>query len=61
MKVIVNDCYTEKDQKAFHAGIQQLNEACEKMHSTSFMKASVEQRKALLIALDKEAKAFQKA
>ncbi|MBN8837584.1 MAG: gluconate 2-dehydrogenase subunit 3 family protein [Sphingobacteriia bacterium] len=60
MKVMVNDCYTEKDQKAFYAGIKQLDEACNKMHQTNFMKASPEQRKALLIELDKEAKAFQK-
>jgi hypothetical protein len=60
MKVMVNDCYTEKDQKVFHAGIQQLNEACTKMFNTGFMTANAEQRKTLLIALDKEAKEYQK-
>ena len=60
MKTMVTDCYTEADQKAFIAGIQQLDDACKKMHNTGFMKATPEQRKTLLVALDKEAKAFQK-
>jgi hypothetical protein len=60
MKVMVNDCYDETDQKTFHEGISRLNEACEKMHKTSFMEASPEQKQSLLISLDKEAKEYQK-
>ncbi|MBO9659088.1 MAG: gluconate 2-dehydrogenase subunit 3 family protein [Chitinophagaceae bacterium] len=60
MKVMVNDCYDPEDQKTFHEGIKALNEACEKMHKTSFMEATPEQRQSLLISLDKEAKEYQK-
>ena len=59
MTVMVRDCYETKDQKAFREGIKALNTACEKMHQTGFMKASAEQRLSLLVALDKEAKAYQ--
>jgi len=60
MTVIVNDCYDEGDQKIFHEGIIKLNEACDKMHGHSFMKASPQQRTELLTSLDKEAKDYQK-
>ena len=60
MQVMVNDCYTAADQKIFHEGINKLNEACEKMHSSDFMKASTQQRTDLLTAVDKEAKDYNK-
>jgi hypothetical protein len=60
MEIMVNDCYDEDDQRTFHEGIRKLDEACEKMHKTSFMKATPEQRKELLLSLDKEAKEYQK-
>ncbi len=56
MVIMVNDCYTAADQKVFHEGITQLNDACEAMHDVSFLKATPEQRKSLLIKLDQEAK-----
>ncbi|MBB6270658.1 NAD-specific glutamate dehydrogenase [Pedobacter cryoconitis] len=59
MTVMVNDCYEEKDQKIFKEGIDQLNQACEKMYGTAFMKASTVQRLSLLTAMDKEAKEYQ--
>lgn len=58
MTVMVNDCYTAAEQKVFHEGIKQLNDACKKKHDVSFMKATPEQRKSLLIDLDAEAKTF---
>ncbi len=58
MTVMVNDTYEEKDQKIFHEGISKLDKACNDMHKTSYMKATPEQRTALLIALDKEAKDY---
>ena len=54
MAVFVADCYEEKHQKAFREGMKKLNDACEKMHSHGFMKASPEHRKELLVSLDKE-------
>jgi hypothetical protein len=60
MTVIVNDCYEEDDQKIFHEGIVKLDEACKKMHGHKFMDAKPEERQALLVSLDKEAKDAQK-
>lgn len=57
--VMVTDCYETKDQKTFQQGIKQLDAACLKMHKKGFMKANAEQRLSLLVALDKEAKAYQ--
>jgi len=61
MTVMVNDCYEEADQKIFHEGIKKLDEACNKMHGHSFMKAEPAHRKELLTALDKEAKEYSKS
>src|SRR5215204_2144988 len=54
MTVMVNDCYTEEDQKAFRDGRTAINTACEKLHGHDFMKASPEQKKAVLISFEKE-------
>jgi hypothetical protein len=59
MTVMVNDCYEAADQKAFYAGIKQLDEACEKLHGASFMNVDAAQRTTLLEKLDKEAKVYQ--
>ena len=61
MTGFVNDCYEEADQKTFHEGIKKLDEACNKMHGHSFMKAEPAHRKELLTALDKEAKEYSKS
>jgi hypothetical protein len=60
MKVIVTDCYTPASQEAFTKGITQLEEACKKMHGKSFMDCNPEQRKALLMKLEEEAREFNK-
>lgn len=60
MTVMVNDCYTERDQKTFHEGLTKLNDASKAMNGESFMKSTPEQRKNLLISLDKEAKEYSK-
>ena len=58
MKVMVTDCYTQRQQDAFVSGIGELDEACKKMHSKGFVECTPEQRKALLVSLEKEAKEF---
>jgi archaellum component FlaD/FlaE len=60
MTSIVNDCYEEADQKTFHDGMKQLNDACDKKFNTSFLKATPQQRHDLLVDLDKDAKEHQK-
>ena len=56
MKIMVNDCYETKDQTIFMEGIKKLDEASKKLNSKGFMESTPEQRKALLVSLDKEAK-----
>lgn len=56
MTVMVNDCYNEGDQKIFHEGIKSLNEASNKKFSNDFMKLTPEQKKELLIEVDKASK-----
>jgi hypothetical protein len=60
MTVMVNDCYPESDQKIFHEGMKKLDEASNKLNNASFIKSSAEQRHALLVNLDKEAREYQK-
>lgn len=60
MTVMVNDCYTKKDQQIFHEGIKKLDDASKKEYNKNFLKVSPEQRTSLLIMLDKEAKEYQK-
>jgi hypothetical protein len=56
MTVMVNDSYNEGDQKIFHAGIKSLNESANKKFSNDFMKLTPEQKKELLIEIDKLSK-----
>lgn len=58
MKVIVTDCYTDAQQKVFGDGLSGFNEACKKLNGKGFMDCSDEQRKAFLVSLEKEAKAY---
>lgn len=60
MTVMVKDCYDENNQKIFLEGMTKLDEASRKMHDQSFMGATPEQRKALLISLDTEQKEYNK-
>jgi hypothetical protein len=58
MKVMVTDCYTEKQQTAFTSGLVSLEEACDAMHGQNFMACDAAQRKEFLLSLEKEAKDF---
>ncbi|MGF2411875.1 gluconate 2-dehydrogenase subunit 3 family protein [Ferruginibacter sp.] len=60
MKIIVTDCYTTEQQKVFGEGLAGLNAACEKANGKSFMDCTADQRKSFLIALEKEAKEYNK-
>jgi len=61
MKVMVTDCYDEKDQQVFLEGMKALDEACRKAHGKVFMEATPEQRTALLTTINEELKAYNKA
>jgi hypothetical protein len=58
MKIMVTDCYTAEEQKAFNEGISKLQDVCQKTYSKSFMDITPQQRHDLLVSLEKEAKAF---
>ncbi|MEN9547421.1 MAG: hypothetical protein RIR12_12 [Bacteroidota bacterium] len=60
MKVIVTDCYTQAEQEAFMKGISSLDEASKKLNQKSFAESTPQQRHALLVSLEKEAKDFNK-
>jgi hypothetical protein len=60
MTVMVNDCYEEGDQKAFHEGMDKLNEASKKKFNNDFMGITPQQRHDLLVEIDQEAKKYQK-
>ena len=60
MKIYVTDCYTQASQDAFTKGVGDLEDACNKMNSKGFMDCTPEQRRDLLISLEKEAKEYNK-
>jgi hypothetical protein len=60
MKVMVNDCYEEKDQLLFHNGIKTLQELSKKEYGDKFTEIKPEQRHALLLKLDTEQKEIMK-
>jgi Gluconate 2-dehydrogenase subunit 3 len=61
MNTMVTDCYDEKNQKIFTKGLTKIDEASQKKFSTTFAKATPEQRKELLTEIDKEATAYNKS
>jgi hypothetical protein len=61
MNTMVTDCYDEQNQKIFAEGLTKIEDASQKKFSTSFAKATPEQRKELLTAIDKEATAYKKS
>jgi glucoside 3-dehydrogenase (cytochrome c) hitch-hiker subunit len=58
MHTIVRDCYNKTDQDIFIAGMGKLNEASKSMNGKYFLESSSEERKNLLISLDKEQKDY---
>lgn len=58
MARIVKDCYTEDEQKIFLDGMKKLSDASKQQHGRPFLESTPEQRHDLLVALDKEQKAY---
>jgi hypothetical protein len=61
MHTIVRDCYEPANQQIFVDGMGKLNEASIKMNGKGFLASSPEERKKLLIELDKEQKEYAKS
>jgi len=59
MHTIVRDCYNKTDQDIFIAGMGKLNEASKSMNGKYFLESTPEERKNLLITLDKEQKDYK--
>jgi hypothetical protein len=57
MALMVTDAYSPGDQKIFRDGMRALDDASRKAHDVAFVKATPEQRLALLQQLDREQKA----
>jgi hypothetical protein len=54
MAVMVHDSYYPNDQKIFRDGMKKIDAATQKAYNVSFVKATPEQRLAILTPLDKE-------
>lgn len=59
IKIMVTDCYEPANQKIFTEGVQTINERSNKEHGNDFVKLSSDQKHALLVSLDHEAKKYQ--
>ena len=60
MTVMVTDCYDEENQKAFLEGMTKINDASNTKFGHGFMKANPDQRKELLVEIDKEQSEYGK-
>ncbi|MCG2615159.1 gluconate 2-dehydrogenase subunit 3 family protein [Terrimonas sp. NA20] len=56
MKIMVNDCYSPSQQKAFTEGVSKLDDECKTHTGKPFLEASVAEREKFLIHLEEEAK-----
>ena len=60
MTVMVNDCYTDKDQQVFKDGMDKINDLSKKQYDNAFVNISPQQRHDLLVKLDNEQKDYMK-
>ena len=60
MTMMVNDCYDEKEQATFRAGMATINDLSSKQFGKTFMKISPAQRHELLVQIDNEQKQYMK-
>lgn len=60
MNTIVSDCYTEKEQGEFIAGIKMLEKEAKNKYSKKFALLSNTNKQDLLITVEKEAKKYNK-
>ena len=61
MALMVTDTYSPDDQKIFRDGMKKIDDASQAANRTGFMKATPEQRVAVLTALDLEQKRYMDA
>ena len=61
MAMMVRDTYDANDRKTFRAGFAAIDDATKKAYNTTFMKATPQQRLAVLQALDRDQKSVSDA
>ncbi|MEO5904282.1 MAG: gluconate 2-dehydrogenase subunit 3 family protein, partial [Gemmatimonadaceae bacterium] len=61
MALMVTDTYDARDREVFRKGIPAIDEATQKAHKVTFMKATPQQRLAVLEALDRDQKTYMEA
>lgn len=59
--VMVRDCYTEKEQKAFIDGFATLDAKCQEVKSKKFADLTIDERTEIANALEKDAKVYNDA
>ncbi len=60
MALMVRDSYSPEEQKIFRSGFAKIDDATKKAHNVTFMKATPQQRLAVLTELDREQQAYTK-
>ena len=60
MALMVNDCYTKDEQKIFLDGLKDINKLSQAKYQKDFLEMDKDQRKSMLILLDKEQKEARK-
>ena len=61
MALMVHDGYAPADQKIFRDGMGKIDDATKKAYNVSFMKATPEQRLAVLTAIDRDQRSYSQA
>lgn len=61
MNVMVRDCYTEENQKIVSVGLKTIERLCREKNGKNFKNITLEQRTALLTAIDQEQAAYSRA
>jgi len=61
MALMVTDSYYPNDQQIFRDGMGKIDEATQEAHNVTFMRATPEQRTAVLTAIDREARSYSQA
>ena len=61
MALMVRDSYSADDQKVFRAGMNKIDDATQKAHKVSFLKATPEQRLAVLTVFDRDQRTAMQA
>lgn len=61
MAIMIQDCYQPKEQEAFLEGLKTIDELANKKYTSNFIDLDKDQRKALLMEVDKEQKGYDKS